>query len=100
MAGSTATWTPSSGPPRTIPAISWPPMIGVSIRESPMPPSSYQWRSDPQRPTAVISTRLSPDPTAGIGSLASRMSRAPWNRAVMLVSVMTPVNRAGRGVRE
>ena len=50
-----------------------PPTIGWVIRASPMPPSSYQCRSDPQSPTAVIRTRLSP--SAGPASAPRRGER-------------------------
>src|SRR3954471_15183058 len=49
-----------------------------------MPPSSYQCRSDPQSPTAVIRTKLSPSAGTGVTSSARRMSRAAWNRAARL----------------
>ena len=50
-------------------------------RVPPMPPSSHQCRSEPQRPTASTRTRLSPAPGSGTGSSATRRSPMPCSRA-------------------
>ena len=55
----------------------------ASSRASPIPPSSYQCRSEPQRPTASTRTRLSPGPGVAhglVGDARRRRCRAAARR--------------------
>ena len=62
MAGSMATRSPRRGPSAMTPAASCPSTSGRLSVASPIPPSPHQCRSEPQMPTAVTWTRLSPGP--------------------------------------
>ena len=78
------TRTPSRGPAAMTPPISWPSTSGATTLSKPMPPSSYQCRSEPQRPTAVTRTRSSPGPGTGSGSWWTRTSLAPCSRSTSM----------------
>src|SRR5262249_44621041 len=70
-AGSMATRVPRRGPDSITPAASCPSTSGREIEASPISASPHQCRSEPQIPTAVTRTRVSPGPGSGTGSSAS-----------------------------
>src|SRR5262249_9122879 len=76
-AGSMATRVPRRGPDSITPAASCPSTSGRETEASPISASPHQCRSEPQIPTAVTRTRVSPGPGSGTGSSARRPPPTP-----------------------